>query len=53
MNKARGLMIFIEDVYVQENRGVLKETECLAGRGNLMLKHSVPHFSPNSGDIAC
>ena len=22
------------------------------GRGNLVLRHSVPHFLPNSGDIA-
>ena len=23
------------------------------GRGNLVLRHSVPHFLPNSGAIAC
>ena len=23
------------------------------GRGNLVLRHSVPHFLPNSGGIAC
>ena len=23
------------------------------GRGNLLLRHSVPHFLPNSGGIAC
>ena len=23
------------------------------GRGNLVLRHSVPHFSPSSGGIAC
>ena len=23
------------------------------GRGNLVLRHSVSHFLPNSGDIAC
>ena len=23
------------------------------GRGNIMLRHSVPHFPPSSGGVAC
>ena len=28
-------------------------THSRVGRGNLLLRHSVPHFLPNSGGIAC
>ena len=40
-------------VYVRYVRIHDESAHSRIARGNLVLRHSVPHFPPNSGDIAC